>query len=69
METEPEVPAETAENPALAADAEQHALQEIAGLRERVAAGAASYAWPTATAAGAVLAAWLVYRWRRKKPS
>jgi hypothetical protein len=67
METGPEVPAPAVENPAAAADAEQHALQEIAGLRARVTARTRGYVWPAAAAAGAVLCGWLVRRLFRRR--
>ncbi len=55
--------AEPTENPAAAADAEQHARQEIAGLRDRVA----DYAGPLAAAAGVVASGLLIRRWRRRR--
>jgi hypothetical protein len=53
---------EPMENPAAVADAEQHALQEIEGLRARVT----GYAGPLAAAAGLVASGWLIRRWRRR---
>jgi hypothetical protein len=67
METGPEVPAPAVENPAAAADAEQHALQEIAGLRARVTVRARGYLWPAVATAGAVLSAWLIRRMFRRR--
>ncbi len=55
--------AEPTENPAAVADAEQHARQEIAGLRDRVA----DYAGPLAAAAGVVASGLLIRRWRRRR--
>jgi hypothetical protein len=70
MESGPDFPA-AVDNPAALADAEQHARQEIAGLRSRAAQtarGAAGYAWPAAAAtAGVLLSGWLVRRWRRSR--
>ena len=54
---------ETVENPAASADAEQHARQDIAGLRARLARGAV----PLAAAAGALVSGWLVLRRRRRR--
>jgi hypothetical protein len=54
--------AEPMENPAAVADAEQHALQEIKGLRARMT----DYAGPVAAAAGLIASGWLVRRWRRR---
>jgi len=67
METGPEVPPPAADNPAAAADAEQHALQQIAGLRGRVATLTRSIAWPAVVLAGGLLSGWLVRRWRRRR--
>jgi hypothetical protein len=55
--------AEPMENPAAVADAEQHARQEIASLRDRVA----NYARPLAAAAGVVASGLLIRRWRRRR--
>jgi hypothetical protein len=66
METGPEDPTPSADNPAAAADLEQRALQEIAGMRDRAGSRARSYAW-YAAAAGAVLSGWLIRRWRRRR--
>lgn len=67
METGHDVLAETTENPAATADAEQHALEEIAGMRAKVTARAAGYARPLAVVAGVVLSGWLIRRWRRRR--
>jgi hypothetical protein len=67
METGRDVPAETTENPAAVADAEQHARQEIAGLRARAEARVATWARPLAAAAGIVVSGWLIQRWRRRR--
>jgi hypothetical protein len=66
MDPGPDVLPET-ENPAALADAEQHARQEIAGLRARAAAHARGYARPLAAATGIVVTGWLVQRWRRRR--
>jgi hypothetical protein len=63
METGPE----TTENPAVAADAEQHAREEIAGIRARAGARMAGWARPLAAAAGIVVSGWLIQRWRRRR--
>jgi hypothetical protein len=63
MDSAGEVPPETMENPAAVADAEQHARQEIAGLRAR----AAGYLRPAAVAAGLLVSGWLIQRWRRRR--
>jgi len=66
MDAGREVLAETTENPAATADAEQHARQEIAGMRQRLAGRAAVYARPlVAVAAGMAAAGWLIRRRRR----
>jgi hypothetical protein len=62
METGRDVLAEETGNPAAVADAEQHARQEIAGIRAR----AATWAQPLAAAAGIVVSGWLIQRWRRR---
>jgi hypothetical protein len=67
METGPEVPVPAMENPAAAADAEQHALQDIAGVRARATARARGSVWPAVAAAGAVLAGWLIRRLFRRR--
>jgi hypothetical protein len=67
METGQEVPAEPMENPAAAADAEQHVRQELAGLRARAARRAGGYVRPLAAAAGIVVSGWLIRHWRRKR--
>jgi len=63
MDAGREVLAEPMENPAAVADAEQHARQEIAGLRAR----AAGYARPLAAAAGVAVSGWLLWRWCRRR--
>ena len=56
------------ENPAAAADAEQHARQDIAGLRARVAARLPRGARPLAAAAGgALISGWVILRRRRRR--
>ena len=62
-----EVLAEPPENPAAVADAEQHARQELAGLRARAARRAGGYLRPVAAAAGIVVSGWLIRRWRRRR--
>ena len=59
--------AETTENPAVAADAEQHAREEIAGIRARAGAWVAGHARPLAAATGIVVSGWLIRRWRRRR--
>jgi hypothetical protein len=66
METGRHVLAETTENPAVVADAEQHAREEIAGIRARAGAWMAAHARPLAAAAGIVVSGWLIQRWRRR---
>jgi hypothetical protein len=59
---------EAVENPAAVADAEQHARQDIAGLRARVAARLPRGARPLAAAAGAaLLSGWVILRRRRRR--
>jgi hypothetical protein len=59
---------EAVENPAAAADAEQHARQDMAGLRARVAARLPRGARPIAAAAGGVLiSGWVILRRRRRR--
>jgi hypothetical protein len=67
MDTGRDVLADGTQNPAAAADAGQHARQQIAGLRARVAARARGYVGPTAAAAGIVVSGWLIQRWRRRR--
>ena len=67
METGRDVLAETTENPAVVADAEQHAREEIAGIRARAGARLATCARPLAAAAGIVVSGWLIRRWRRER--
>jgi hypothetical protein len=56
------------ENPAAVADAEQHARQDIAGLRARVAARLRRNARPLAAAAGgALISGWVILRRRRRR--
>jgi hypothetical protein len=62
-----EVLAEPMENPAAVADAEQHARQELAGLRDRAARRAGGYVRPLAAVAGIVVSGWLIRHWRRKR--
>jgi hypothetical protein len=57
---------ETVENPAASADLEQHARQDIAGLRARLAARLPRGAAPLAAATGALVSGWLVLRRRRR---
>jgi hypothetical protein len=68
--------AETTENPAAVADAEQHARQEIAAMSTRVraraargarAAGAVGPLAPLAAVAGIVVSGWLIRRWRPRR--
>jgi hypothetical protein len=66
MEMGRDVLAETTENPAVVADAEQHAREEIAGIRARAGAWVAGHARPLAAAAGIVVSGWLIQRWRRR---
>ncbi|HUA28469.1 MAG TPA: hypothetical protein VMC03_06260 [Streptosporangiaceae bacterium] len=63
MDVAQKAAAEPMENPAAVADAEQHARQEIAGLRHK----AARYARPLAAAAGVVASGLLIRRWRRRR--
>jgi hypothetical protein len=65
MDSARDVRAETTENPAAAADAEQHARQAIAALRTRVRARAAGALRALAAAAGIVVSGWLI---RRRRP-
>jgi hypothetical protein len=67
METGRDVLAETTENPAVVADAEQHAREEIAGIRARAGARLAGSARPLAAAAGIVVSGWLIQRWRHRR--
>jgi hypothetical protein len=67
MEAGQEVLAEPVENPAAAADAEQHVRQELEGLRARVAGRAGGYVVPLAAAAGIVVSGWLIRRLRRRR--
>ena len=56
------------ENPAAVADAEQHARQDIAGLRARVAARLPRGARPLAAAVGgALVSGWVILRMRRRR--
>jgi hypothetical protein len=66
MDPAPGVLPATTENPAAAADAEQHAREEIAGLRARMEALVRAHARPlVATAGVAAVSGWLIRRWRR----
>jgi hypothetical protein len=67
METGRDVLAEATENPAVAADAEQHAREEIAGIRARAGARVTGYARPLVAAAGIVVSGWLIRRWRHRR--
>lgn len=58
---------EDTENPALAADAEQHARQEVAGLRYRVLRRGRDSAGPLAAAGGVLVSAWLLRRRIRRR--
>jgi hypothetical protein len=59
---------EAVENPAAAADAEQHARQDMAGLRARVAARLPRGARPIAAAVGgALISGWVILRRRRRR--
>ena len=51
------------ENPAAAADAEQHARQDIASLAARLPSGAR----PLAAEAGVLVSGWLILRRRRRR--
>lgn len=55
------------ENPAAVADAEQHARQDIAGLRARVTERLPRGALPLAAAAGALISGWVILRRRRRR--
>jgi len=68
MGTHHGVNGEAVENPAAAADAEQHARQDIAGLSARVAPRLSRDLRPLA-AAGALVSGWLIVRWRRRRPA
>ena len=59
--------AESTENPAILADAEQHARQDIAAIRTRVLARAAGALRPMAAVAGIVISGWLIRRWRPRR--
>jgi hypothetical protein len=50
------------ENPAAVADAEQHARQDIAGLRARLAARLPRRARTLAAGAGVLVSSWLILR-------
>jgi hypothetical protein len=70
MDSARDVLAEAKDNPAALADAQQHARQEIAAIGTRVrhrAAGAAGALRPLAAAAGIVVSAWLIRRWRPRR--
>ncbi len=68
MDSRREAIGDAAENPAAAADAEQHARQDLAGLSARVAARLPRSA-PPLVAAGALVSGWLILRRRRKRRS
>src|SRR5260370_11889843 len=68
MDSRREAIGDAAENPAAAADAEQHARQDLAGLSARVAARLPRSA-PPLVAAGALVFGWLILRRRRKSRS
>jgi hypothetical protein len=53
---------EAVENPAAAADAEEHARQDIAGLAARLPRSA-----PPLAAAGVLVSGWLILRRRRRR--
>jgi hypothetical protein len=70
MDSAGDVLADTTENPAALADAEQHACQEIAAIRTRVrtrVARAAGSLRPLAAVAGIVVSGWLIRRWRPRR--
>jgi hypothetical protein len=70
MGTTRESGAETAENPAAAADAEFHARQILAGVRERTAyrvRAAGAVPAGVAAAALALLGGWLILRRRGRR--
>jgi hypothetical protein len=76
MDSARDVPADTTQNPAAVADAEQHARQEVAAIGTRVrarvagaarAAGAAGALRALAVAAGIVVSGWLIRRWRPRR--
>jgi hypothetical protein len=67
MDSAQDVLADTTQNPAALADAEQHARQEVAAIRTRLRARAAAAAGslrPLAAVAGIVVSGWLIRRWR-----
>ena len=56
------------ENPAAVADAEQHARQDMAGLRARAAARLPRGARPlAAVVGGALISGWIILRRRRRR--
>jgi hypothetical protein len=63
----PDVLADTTQNPAAVADAEQHARQEIAAMRARMRDRAAGALPPLAAVAGIVVSGWLIRRWRPRR--
>ena len=67
MDSARDVPAETTDNPAAVADAEQHARQEIAAIRTRMGARVAGALRPLAAVAGIVVPGWLIRRWRPRR--
>jgi hypothetical protein len=66
MDTGPQTRRGTGNNPAAAADAEQHARLEIAGLQGRLQRRARGLRRALAVAAGMV-SGWLIMRWRRNE--
>jgi cell division septal protein FtsQ len=67
MDPARDVRADTTQNPAAVADAEQHARQEIAAIRTRVRTRAAGALRPLAAVAGIVVSGWLIRRWRPRR--
>ena len=62
-----DVLADTTQNPAALADAQQHAHQEVVAIRARVGARAAGVLRPLAAVAGIVVSGWLIRRWRPRR--
>jgi hypothetical protein len=58
---------ETVGNPAATADAQQHARQDIAGLRARLAARLPRGAAAPLAAAGVLVSGWVILRRRRRR--
>jgi hypothetical protein len=67
MDSARDVLADTTQNPAAVADAEQHARQEIAAIGCRARARAAGALRPLAAVAGIVVSGWLIRRWRPRR--